>query len=124
MPIGVRGATTWTNSDVFNLGEWSSAGNWSSGEPTSTVDAIFPAAVPGSLTITLVNEFCLSLTLNNSYALTGGSLDIGGGGLVTVTSGAIATISSVLDGNNGLTKGGLGQLNLSGATPSRAARLS
>src|SRR5262245_47091818 len=111
------GADTWDNGSILSPGQWSVGDNWADNTvPTSTDAVTFPTPILGGSTITLsAGEEALSLTINDNYTLTAGSLTLAAGGSVSVASGRSATISSVLSGGNGLTKSGAGTLVLGGA---------
>jgi fibronectin-binding autotransporter adhesin len=116
MRPGVASGDTWDNDSGDAL--WANTFNWDSNFalPTAADTAVFNSPFAnGDNIITLPsNATCISLTLNDSYTLTGGALDINGSGSVSVAAAEIATISSNLSGNNGLTKAGAGTLVLSG----------
>ena len=111
-------ADTWDNSSSNN--QWSTLSNWAdNSEPTSADDVIFPTPIPGGLsTIALSGsgEQAASITLNDNYSLAGGSVTLfGPDGLISVASGKTATITSGVNGSNGLLKGGTGTLILNPA---------
>ena len=94
----VQAATTnWTGttSAVWNLST-----NWDNGIPTATVDAVFPATVPGTgATITVAaGMLAQSITFNGTYTLTGGDITLTAGNNLTVAATKIGTISSVIAG--------------------------
>src|SRR5206468_6194323 len=99
--------TTWNDGGLDQL--WNTSGNWSSGTPTISVDAILPTPIPfAASTITLSNSpaaSALSLTINDNYTLSGGLLNLGGTGPITVASGKSATINSPIS-SGGLTFNG------------------
>ncbi|MBA3484604.1 MAG: autotransporter-associated beta strand repeat-containing protein, partial [Pirellulales bacterium] len=110
-------ADTWDNSSGDAL--WSTAANWAdNSEPASTTEPVtFPN--PGGFynaNISLsAGEVCGSLTFDAIYNLGSGTLNVGAaGGPISVRSFVTATINSVLNGNQGLTKNGAGTLTLGG----------
>lgn len=114
-------ALTWDAGSLTDL-LWDTQTNWSTdARPTTADDVFFPFAVPnpGGLanpqSITLgTGDVANSLTFSNSYSLSGGDLTLTTG-LVTVDAGYSSTIRSVLHGTTGLTKNGLGTLQLRGS---------
>ena len=113
-PVSVRAVTdTWTGSQGPG---WDNALNWSQGaKPQNSWEVLFPTLIPG--TGSAINlgsaEQAASITFDNSYSLSGGSLSLATGQF-TVASGATATIASQLTGTGGLTKLGNGTIVLSG----------
>jgi autotransporter-associated beta strand protein len=111
--------TTWTRGAGTN--NWSNNSNWSAGQPTSSVDAIFPNPVPSAVSLIVIDTagIAASLTFDATYSLDdsslpGTSLTLGAaGGLVTVNGGTeTADLNVMLTGTNGLTKLGAGTLVL------------
>lgn len=94
--------TTYTNAN--NTALWSDGGNWSSGEPTSLLEAVFPAVIPaaGSPLSLSAGELANSLTFNNTYTLNAGDLTLTTGS-ITVAPTFTATLNSTLLGTAGLT---------------------
>src|SRR5205085_9289097 len=99
---------TWTGTVSAS---WDTTGNWqTNAEPTSTSDVVFPTPVPGigGATIALTSgEVAKTITLNDNYTLSGGSLSIAAGS-VNVANGKTATVSTILTGSSGLAKSGTG----------------
>ncbi len=105
-------ADTWDNS--AGTAQWSTATNWADNtEPTNADVAIFPGVIPlNQATILMTTtEFCSSLDFDNDYTLQGGQMFVINGG-VDVASGRTATINTVINGSQGLTKTGSGTLRL------------
>ena len=63
-------STTWFGS----TGNWSTAVNWSNGEPTADVDAILSGS--GTAQVTMSGEICRNLFAGNVSITTGGSLNV------------------------------------------------
>ena len=114
----------------YEIGDWSSAGNWSGGLPTSSTNAdIFNG---GTATITTTGDVCGSLSLGNTSGsgtiqMTGGSFTVNGSAFVGYSgtgnftqSGGTNTISSDLD--LGYKLGSSGTYNLSGTGQFSASR--
>jgi autotransporter-associated beta strand protein len=100
----------WDNSNA--TGDWSTAANWDTNtEPTSADDLTFPAGLAGTITTT-TTENALSLTFEDSYTLSGGTLALASGNSIHVAGGITASINNVLNINGGLTKTGTGTLVL------------
>ena len=111
--------------DTWNVqsGDWSSAGNWSGGLPTSSTNADIYNG--GTATITTTGDACSSLYLGNatgsgSVQMTVGSLTVNGNAVVGYSgtgnftqSGGTNTITSELDLGNG--SGSNGTYSLSGS---------
>jgi hypothetical protein len=89
--------------------DWYTAGNWSAGVPTATVDAIIPAAAPRYPLLAAGSTATRELTINAGASLTqsGGTLDVRGnltnngtfgptGGLVVLGTAAAASSPSIL----------------------------
>jgi len=70
--------TTWTGT----TGDWSTASNWSNGEPTASTDVVIPFGTP---TITLAGEVCRNLTTGTQN----------GGSILQISSGSL-TVSGTL----------------------------
>ncbi|HYE19884.1 MAG TPA: autotransporter-associated beta strand repeat-containing protein, partial [Tepidisphaeraceae bacterium] len=125
--LGAGGGSALAADIVWTAGS-GAAFNWSDGlnwdltlEPNATHDAQFNSGIPnpGSLAnpeaiVLSAGELANSLTFNDAYTLTGGTLQLSLPGNVTVGSGATATIASALVGPGGITKLGDGTLALSG----------
>src|SRR4029079_6242695 len=79
--LSLGGTKNWVHG--YLLGEWSRSNNWSpSGEPGGGDDAFFPTPIPvGDPFVSLSNgEDVGTLTFNDSYSLSGGTLTFGAGG--------------------------------------------
>jgi len=89
----------WGNTDNWNDGandaNWDTNGNWSSGTAPGTSDqAVFVTPIPNMAgTINVGNETIGSLSLNDGYALSGGSLNLTLGGLTCNSQTAAASIA-------------------------------
>ncbi len=75
------------------------------------------AGTAGAITVgsVLANGITFNTTHAGTYSLTGGTITLVGSS-PTLTANVAAAISSVLDGTNGMTKNGAGNLTLSGGT--------
>jgi autotransporter-associated beta strand protein len=107
------GSPTWTGAVSTS---WSNGNNWTTGaEPNSSLDVVFDTPIPatGPAIALSSSEAAKTLTFNDSYTLTGGSLGVAGGN-VSVASGKTATINSPVSGSAGLSKNGAGTLVLAG----------
>lgn len=95
-------STTWIGSIST---DWFTAGNWTNGVPTTTLDAIIGAGMPFNPLISAGTAFTRTLTLNSAGILsqTGGSLDVRGnltnnsnsqftGGSVTLGATTLASV--------------------------------
>ncbi len=108
-------ADTWDNSTGNSQWSYSFAGlelNWAdNSEPTINDPVVFPTPIPQGLpNITLsTNEVASTLTFNDNYTLTAGTLNLGAD-VISVANGKTATFGSVLVGSGGLTKSGNGTL--------------
>lgn len=94
---------------------WVNPLNWNpDGEPGSADDVTLPTPVPVSgATITLTaGRAANSLTVNDVYTLTAGSLTLTTSSIHVDGSGASLTVDSILDGAAGLAKTGAGTLHL------------
>jgi hypothetical protein len=90
------GATGWTGAASAN---WSDIANWSAGSvPTAASDASFPSPAPGSgPVITLSGASTVrSLTFEDSYTLSSGTLHVAGGTLA-IAGGRVVHIASTID---------------------------
>ncbi|GAA4035174.1 hypothetical protein GCM10022409_19720 [Hymenobacter glaciei] len=120
--------TSWTG---LVSTDWFTAGNWSAGVPTSTVDAIVPASAPRMPSITASTATTKALTLDAGSTLTqtGGTLDVRAdltnNGTISAPGGTVAlgatALASVLGSSNtrfwNLTVGASGaQLSTSAST--------
>lgn len=109
---------TWDNS--AGTGLWTSvpaspSPNWNTDiEPTAADDVVFPAGLGGPVTTT-TTENALSLSFQDAYTLSGGTLALASGNSITVADGIAATISNNLNVTGGLTKLGTGTLVLQGS---------
>jgi autotransporter-associated beta strand protein len=102
---------SWDNGG--STGAWSLAANWDpDGEPTAADDVTFPTGLAGAIT-TASTENALSLTFNDAYTLSGGTLALASGNHIHVANGVTATIQNVLSITGGLEKTGGGTLALS-----------
>ena len=102
----------WDNSNGTNA--WSTAANWDTNtEPTSADDVTFPAGLAATITTT-TTENALSLTFQDAYTLSGGTLALASGNSVNVANGVTATLSNALTITGGLSKTGDGTLVLGG----------
>ena len=102
---------TWDNSSASAL--WGDDTNWlDDTKPTFASDVTFPAGFPnGDTTVTLpLDESARSLTFNDSYTLSGGSINLGGAGSITVAATKTAVITSTMLLPGGLAKAGDGSL--------------
>lgn len=84
---------TWTgNADAL----WETVGNWSPGIPSGTDNTFFPATVPATgSTITLTGiGTANNVYFNNSYRLTGGTLEVN---VIHLADGCVVTLESQLD---------------------------
>jgi hypothetical protein len=98
LTLGGTMGEVWDNSSANGL--WSDAVNWADDtEPTPGSAVTFPAGFPnGGAVVTLfAGETAASLTFNDSYTLSGGSLTLPAGATVSVASTKTATITSGLD---------------------------
>lgn len=103
----------WDNSN--GTGTWSTAANWDTNtEPTSADDVTFPFGLAGTIT-TSTTENALSLTFNDNYTLSGGTLALASGNSINVASGVTAILNNALTITGGLSKTGDGTLVLGGA---------
>ena len=101
---------TWTgNADAL----WETVGNWSPGIPTGTDNTFFPATVPATgSTITLTGiGTANNVYFNNSYRLTGGTLEVN---VIHLADGCVVTLESQLD------RGSVGGGNIYGPTSGSA----
>lgn len=108
---------TWDNDSLDSL--WDTAANWSGGaEPTAADDVVLATPIPGGLsTLTLAltpAETALSLTFQDNYTLSGGTLQLGAGG-ITTDAGVTASIGTSVNAASGLVKSGSGLLVLTGS---------
>lgn len=108
---------TWDNDSLDSL--WDNTANWSGGaEPTAADDVIFGTPIPGGLaTLALAltpAETALSLTFQDNYTLSGGTLQLGAGGITTGT-GVTASVGTSMNAASGLVKIGDGLLILTGS---------
>src|SRR4051794_23471392 len=101
----------WQGSDA-TAPTWDQPLNWSAkAKPGSGDDAVFPLgipAVPGATISLNTGEFANSLTFNDAYTLTGGTLTLtlpSAG--ITVAAGVVATVNSVLAGSAAVGSTGL-----------------
>ncbi|QKG53180.1 Ig-like domain-containing protein [Hymenobacter sp. BRD67] len=91
--------TTWTG-NVSS--DWFTAGNWTAGVPTSTLDAIIPTGAPRYPLIAAGTASAKNLTINSGTSLTqtGGTLDLRGdltnNSTFTATGGTVALGSTAL----------------------------
>ncbi len=113
--IQARADTTWTN--VSGSGLWSQGANWSNGVPDVLDETLLPEPIPGgdgSISLSGLNATTRALSLDAAgYTLSGGNLTLGDG--LIATNGGVSNIHSELRGLSGLTKHGLGILNLNGS---------
>jgi autotransporter-associated beta strand protein len=93
-------------------GNWEDGANWSKGVKPSGSTAITFSGASGSTITLAANEAAKSLTFNDNYTLTGGSLTAP---KIDVAAGKSGCVASVLQGSAGLTKTGPGTLTLGGA---------
>src|SRR5262245_18835190 len=117
--------TTWT--DALNNQQWSNAANWSAGQPTLSVDVIFPDPIPHPVggtgyALASFHELAQSLTFNENYTVnpidsSTNDLQVATGN-ITCASGAFGEIAVPLVGTAGLTKSGAGFLGLGAFDPS------
>jgi autotransporter-associated beta strand protein len=100
----------WDNSNA--TGTWSTGANWDTNvEPTAADDVTFPLGLGGTIT-TATTENALSLTFNDAYTLSGGTLALASGNSINVADGITATINNALNITGGLSKTGAGTLVL------------
>lgn len=100
----------WDNSNA--TGAWSTGANWDTNvEPTAADDVTFPLGLGGTIT-TATTENALSLTFNDAYSLSGGTLALASGNSIHVADGITATINNALNITGGLSKTGTGTLVL------------
>jgi autotransporter-associated beta strand protein len=100
----------WDNSNA--TGVWSTAANWDTNvEPTAADEVTFPLGLAGTITTT-TTENALSLTFNDAYTLSGGTLALVSGNSISVANGVTATINNSLTIAGGLSKTGTGTLVL------------
>lgn len=100
----------WDNSNATNA--WSTAANWDTNtEPTSADTVTFPVGLADTITTT-TTENALSLTFDDAYTLSGGTLALASGNSIQVASGVTATINNSLTITGGLSKTGDGTLVL------------
>lgn len=100
----------WDNSNGTNA--WSTPANWDTNtEPTSADTVTFPAGLAATITTT-TTENALSLTFDDAYTLSGGTLALASGNSIQVASGITATINNALTITGGLAKTGDGTLVL------------
>ena len=92
------GTRTWTGT---NSGTWSDAGNWSGGAPQAGDDLVFPAAASNKSN---TNDLAAGTAFNSitftgdGYTLSGNSVALGAGGIVTtVSSNASNVVALALD---------------------------
>ena len=103
----------WDNSNA--TGAWSTAANWDTNtEPTASDDVTFPLGLAGTITTT-TTENALSLTFQDAYTLSGGTLALATGNSINVASGITATLNNPLTITGGLSKTGSGTLVLGGS---------
>ena len=107
-------------------GDWSTSGNWSSGTVADGVDstASFTNNITATRTVTLDTARTIGNLTFSDNAAVGSSWVLSGpntltldrtSGTPTITTTTNATISTVLTGTDGLTKSGVGFLELTGA---------
>ncbi len=110
-PISLIAApVVWDNSNA--TGAWSTGANWDTNiEPTAADDLTFPLGLGGTIT-TSTTENALSLTFNDAYTLSGGTLALASGNSINVAVGVTATINNALSITGGLSKTGTGTLVL------------
>lgn len=100
--LSIVGITTnWTGANSSN---WSDAGNWSSGEPTSSINCVIPS-VAGTDPIITGTEECktLSVTNGNLTINAGGNLQLYGSFISTGTysnSGTVTMVDNGVDATN------------------------
>lgn len=103
----------WDNSNA--TGAWSTGANWDTNvEPTAADDVTFPLGLGGTITTT-TTENALSLTFEDNYTLSGGTLALASGNSISVAGGVTATINNALNITGGLSKTGTGTLVLGGS---------
>lgn len=104
---------TWDNSSGTNA--WSTAANWDTNvEPVAADDAVLPAGLAATLTLS-AGENAKTLTIDDSYTLTGGGLTLASAGSIGVAAAKTAAINTAVTATGGVTKTGDGTLTL-GAT--------
>ena len=93
---GYASTNTWQGATGGD-GSWDTGGNWTSTlAPLTSDDVILPTSTAGLFTaIALGTDVANSLTFNNSYTLTGGTLALTSGN-ITLAAGVIDTINSQL----------------------------
>jgi len=102
----------WTNATANNA--WSTNDNWDPvGEPTATSNVVFPAGLAATITTT-TTENALSLTFEDDYTLSGGTLTLASGNSISTADGVTVSILNTLTITGGLTKTGPGTLVLGG----------
>lgn len=113
MPRVYAADQTWTG-NTNQL--WSTSTNWTTAVPSSADNVILPWVIPsgGSLITLGAGSLANSLSFKNAYSLTGGDLTLTTGG-VRVDTGVVARVDSLLAGAVGLTKTGLGTLQMGNA---------
>jgi hypothetical protein len=101
-------------------GDWFSASNWSLGYvPTSLTDVVISAAGLQTITLTTGTAFAKSLTCDENFTLSGGSLSVAGAS--TFTSGILAQSAGTLTLNGASS---IANLELSGGTLNGSGSLS
>jgi hypothetical protein len=123
VPAGAQ-STNWTAS----LGNWSAGANWSAGEPTAAVDAVFPQL--GTATVNMAGETCRNLLIGNNGVSASVSIAAGGALAVAgtirvphVMSGAISHQAGTLSADSlivGTVPFGIGQYIMTGGSLSVA----
>jgi len=104
---------TWDNSSGTNA--WSTAANWDTNvEPVAADDAVLPLGLAATLTLS-AGENAKTLTIDDSYTLTGGGLTLASAGSIGVAAAKTAAINTAVTATGGVTKTGDGTLTL-GAT--------
>ena len=135
--VGQAATATWIDAPVS--GNWSVGANWVGGSPPNPGDdLLFPA---GSAIRSTTNDLPAGFSINSiyfiggSYSLAGNSIALGAAGIhclfggsgtvslpITIPgdivldagSGCTLTVSGAIDGDGGVTTGGLGEIVLSG----------
>lgn len=119
-PLAIATDGTWS---ATAGGNWSDPLNWNSGAIAdgSAATASFTSDIAAATTVTLDSSrsigslvFSDAGAAGNAWMISSNTLTLAGGATPVITAGTDATIASIVGGTQGLSKGGTGQLTLSG----------
>ncbi len=95
--------TTWTGASPTLPQDWFTAGNWTAGVPTSSIDALIPTGVRFYPVLSSGTANTRALTNNGSITMSGGTINVGTNltiaGTITVSGGIISVSGDLI--NNG-----------------------